>query len=141
MRRCLLRTRIQKYLREAGERAGRAAKCAVLYRTNSQSRLVEEALRRYRIKYTMVGGFSFYERAEMKDMLSYLKLVQNPHDSVALERVVNSPPRGIGKTTMETLERMALETGMSMGGDWPGDRGEAVAAAGAGGAGWVSAAD
>jgi hypothetical protein len=61
----------------------------------------------------MVGGFSFYDRSEVKDMLSYLKLVQNPHDSVALGRVVNSPPRGIGKTTMETIERIALTTGVS----------------------------
>ena len=61
----------------------------------------------------MVGGFSFYERAEIRDMLSYLKLVQNPHDSIALQRSVNSPPRGIGKTTMETLERIALTTGIS----------------------------
>ena len=97
-------------------------RCAVLYRTNSQSRLVEEALRRYQIQYHMVGGFSFYDRAEVKDMLSYLKLVQNPHDSVALGRVVNSPPRGIGKTTMETLERMALSTRHEyMGRDRPGD--------------------
>jgi DNA helicase-2/ATP-dependent DNA helicase PcrA len=62
----------------------------------------------------MVGGFSFYERAEIKDLLSYLKLVQNPHDSIALQRVVNVPARGIGKTTMETLERIALETGSSV---------------------------
>jgi DNA helicase-2/ATP-dependent DNA helicase PcrA len=74
---------------------------------------VEEALRRYGIKYTMVGGFSFYERAEIRDLLSYLKLVQNPHDSVALQRAVNTPARGIGKTTLETLERIALETGVS----------------------------
>jgi DNA helicase-2/ATP-dependent DNA helicase PcrA len=85
----------------------------VLYRTNSQSRLVEEALRRYQIQYHMVGGFSFYDRAEVKDILSYMKLVQNPHDSIALGRVVNSPPRGIGKTTMETLERIALTAGVS----------------------------
>jgi DNA helicase-2/ATP-dependent DNA helicase PcrA len=104
--------RIAKYLREAGE-TDEAPRCAVLYRTNSQSRLVEEALRRYQIKYHMVGGFSFYDRSEVKDILSYLKLVQNPHDSIALGRVVNSPPRGIGKTTMETLERIALTTGMS----------------------------
>ena len=104
--------RVQRYLREAGQGED-APRCAVLYRTNSQSRLVEEALRRYAIKYHMVGGFSFYDRAEVKDILSYMKLVQNPHDSVALGRVVNSPPRGIGKTTMETLERMALTTGMS----------------------------
>jgi len=104
--------RVQKYLREAGGQDDQP-RCAVLYRTNSQSRLVEEALRRYGIQYHMVGGFSFYDRAEVKDILSYLKLVQNVHDSVALGRVVNSPPRGIGKTTMETLERMALSSGMS----------------------------
>jgi DNA helicase II / ATP-dependent DNA helicase PcrA len=104
--------RIQQYLRKAGETED-LPRCAVLYRTNSQSRLVEEALRRYQIQYHMVGGFSFYDRAEIKDMLSYLKLVQNPHDSIALSRVVNSPPRGIGKTTMDTLERIALTTGMS----------------------------
>ena len=88
-------------------------RCAVLYRTNSQSRLVEEALRRYQIQYHMVGGFSFYDRAEVKDLLSYMKLVLNPHDSIALARVVNSPARGIGKTTMETLERIALTAGIS----------------------------
>ncbi len=104
--------RVQRYLREAGGQTD-LPRCAVLYRTNSQSRLVEEALRRYQIQYHMVGGFSFYERAEVKDILSYLKLVQNVHDSIALARVVNSPPRGIGKTTMETLERMALSSGMS----------------------------
>ncbi len=74
---------------------------------------MEEALRRYNIQYTMVGGFSFYERAEIKDMLSYLKLVQNPNDSVALSRSINTPARGIGKTTLETIERLALETGIS----------------------------
>jgi DNA helicase-2/ATP-dependent DNA helicase PcrA len=108
--------RISQYLREAAagtDNPVETPRCAVLYRTNSQSRLVEEALRRYQIQYHMVGGFSFYDRAEVKDMLSYLKLVQNPHDSVALGRVVNSPPRGIGKTTMETLERIALTTGSS----------------------------
>ena len=108
--------RIQAYIREAAQNPGEAAeipRCAVLYRTNSQSRLVEEALRRFNIQYHMVGGFSFYDRAEVKDILSYMKLVQNPHDSIALARVVNSPARGIGKTTMETLERMALSTGTS----------------------------
>ena len=94
---------------------------AVLYRTNSQSRLVEEALRRYNISYTMVGGFSFYERAEIKDLLAYLRLIRNPHDSMALQRVVNTPARGIGKTSLEHVERLALETGVST---W-----EAIAAA------------
>ena len=61
----------------------------------------------------MVGGFSFYERAEIKDLLCYLRLIRNPHDSMALQRVINTPTRGIGKTTLETLERLALETGAS----------------------------
>jgi len=103
---------IQKYLRKAGQEE-EIPRAAVLYRTNSQSRLIEEALRRYGITYTMVGGFSFYERAEIKDLLSYLKLVQNSNDSIALQRVINTPARGIGKTTLETLERIALETGTS----------------------------
>jgi DNA helicase-2/ATP-dependent DNA helicase PcrA len=108
--------RIQTFLRETNssetQDTGRGH-CAVLYRTNAQSRLVEEALRRYNIRYTMVGGFSFYERAEIKDLLGYLRLVRNPHDSMALQRVINTPARGIGKTTLETLERLALETGSS----------------------------
>ncbi len=103
---------INKYLRKAGE-SDDQPRAAVLYRTNSQSRLVEEAMRRYGISYTMVGGFSFYERAEIKDLLSYLKLVKNPNDSIALQRCINTPPRGIGKTTLETIERLALETGSS----------------------------
>ncbi len=103
---------IQKYFRKAGEEVD-TPRVAVLYRTNSQSRLIEEALRRYGIAYTMVGGFSFYDRAEIKDLLSYLKLVQNPHDSIALARVINVPARGIGGKTLETLERLALETGAS----------------------------
>jgi DNA helicase II / ATP-dependent DNA helicase PcrA len=107
--------RIQAFLREAGSEcdAGAGPHCAVLYRTNAQSRLVEEALRRYNISYTMVGGFSFYDRAEIKDLLCYLRLIRNPHDSMALQRVINTPARGIGKATLETLERLALETGQS----------------------------
>jgi DNA helicase-2/ATP-dependent DNA helicase PcrA len=103
---------IQKYIRQTGNEA-EPPRIAVLYRTNSQSRLVEEALRRYGIQYTMVGGFSFYDRAEIKDMLSYLKLVANPDDSIALQRSINTPARGIGRTTLETIERLALETGIS----------------------------
>ena len=86
----------------------------MLYRTNSQSRLFEEAMRRYGLKYHVVGGFSFYERAEIKDMISYLKVIHNPDDSISLLRVINTPVRGIGKTTIETLERVALETGLSL---------------------------
>jgi len=104
---------ISRYLREPSEDDA-PRKAAVLYRTNSQSRLFEEALRRYGLKYNVVGGFSFYERAEIKDMISYLKLIQNPDDSIAFLRVVNTPARGIGRTTIETLERLALETGCSL---------------------------
>jgi DNA helicase II / ATP-dependent DNA helicase PcrA len=104
---------IARYLREATGR-GENARTAVLYRINSQSRLFEEAMRRYQLKYHVVGGFSFYERAEIKDLISYLKLIHNPDDSVSLMRVINSPARGIGKTTMETVERIALETGISL---------------------------
>jgi DNA helicase-2/ATP-dependent DNA helicase PcrA len=103
--------KIRAFLRETN--SDQDAHCAVLYRTNAQSRLVEEALRRYNIRYTMVGGFSFYERTEIKDLLSYLRLIRNSHDSMALQRVINTPARGIGKTTLETLERLALETGKS----------------------------
>src|ERR1700747_557866 len=102
-----------KYLREAAER-GETPRAAVLFRTNSQSRLFEEAMRRYGLKYHVVGGFSFYERAEIKDMISYLKVIQNPDDSISLLRVINTPARGIGKGTIETLERVALETGLSL---------------------------
>jgi DNA helicase-2/ATP-dependent DNA helicase PcrA len=106
--------KIQTFLRQSdSSETQEPARAAVLYRTNSQSRLVEEALRRYNIKYSMVGGFSFYERAEIKDVLSYLRLVRNPHDSMALNRVINTPVRGIGATTLATLERLALETGSS----------------------------
>jgi DNA helicase II / ATP-dependent DNA helicase PcrA len=104
---------INRYLQQAVE-GGENPRAAVLYRTNSQSRLFEEAMRRYQLKYHVVGGFSFYERAEIKDMISYLKVIQNPDDSVSLLRVINTPVRGIGKTTIETIERLALETGLSL---------------------------
>ena len=104
---------IARYLREATER-GDTPRAAVLYRTNSQSRLFEEAMRRYGLKYHVVGGFSFYERAEIKDMISYLKVILNPDDSISLLRVINTPARGIGKGTIETLEQLALASGLSL---------------------------
>jgi DNA helicase-2/ATP-dependent DNA helicase PcrA len=104
---------ISRYMRKAAEDGKDDVRVAVLYRTNSQSRLMEEAMRRYQLKYQVVGGFSFYERAEIKDMISYLKLINNLDDSIALQRVINTPVRGIGKTTLETIERLALETGVS----------------------------
>src|SRR6185295_9266907 len=96
------------------QKADPSSRIAVLYRTNFLSRILEEKLRRYNMKYRIVGGFSFYERAEIKDMVSYLTVALNPHDSVNLLRIINSPPRGIGKTTTDTLEEFAVERGTSI---------------------------
>ena len=89
-------------------------KFAVLYRTNAQSRVFEEALRRSRIEYNIVGGFSFYERTEVKDVIAYLKLALNPFDDISLLRVVNTPPRGLGKTSLDELAFRARDFGVSM---------------------------
>jgi DNA helicase-2/ATP-dependent DNA helicase PcrA len=87
---------------------------AVLYRTNSQSRQIEEALRRYGRKYIVVGGFSFYQRAEVKDILAYLKVLVSPQDTVSLMRIINTPARGIGRTTVEQIEQYGLSHEMSL---------------------------
>jgi DNA helicase-2/ATP-dependent DNA helicase PcrA len=87
---------------------------AVLYRTNFQSRQIEEALRRYGRKYVVVGGFSFYQRAEVKDIIAYLKLALSLRDSISLLRIINTPARGIGKTTVEQIERYALENSLDL---------------------------
>ncbi len=87
---------------------------AVLYRTNFQSRQLEEALRRYSQDYTVVGGLSFYQRAEIKDALAYLKLLVNPEDTVSLLRVINRPARGIGRATTEQVESVARQRGCSL---------------------------
>ena len=81
--------------------------CAVMYRTNAQSRALEEALIRSGIPYRLVGGTRFYERREVKDLVAYLRLVRNPYDSVGLMRVINTPPRGIGQKTLDEIERYA----------------------------------
>lgn len=89
-------------------------KMAILYRTNAQSRVFEEALRRQRIEYNIVGGFSFYERAEVKDVIAYLKMAINPFDDIALLRVVNTPARGLGKTSLDELAFRAKDFGTSV---------------------------
>jgi len=87
---------------------------AVLYRTNAQSRALEEALRTENVPYRVIGGTSFYERKEIKDVLAYLKLMVNPNDTASLQRVINYPTRGIGDKTQERLQRYAHEHGLSL---------------------------
>ena len=87
---------------------------AVLYRMNTQSRAIEEILRREALPYKIVGGLKFYERKEIKDIISYLRLVQNPSDNLSLNRIINEPKRGIGKTSLEAVEQTAEQTGTSM---------------------------
>ena len=94
-------------------RADRNIRAAVLYRTNSQSRVFEEAMRRSGLAYNIVGGFSFYERMEVRDIIAYLKLAMNQHDSIALQRVINTPTRGIGKMTLDEIDTRARELGVS----------------------------
>ena len=77
----------------------------MLYRTNAQSRAIEDALMREGIAYKIVGGVRFYERKEIKDALAYMRLIINPHDDVSLRRVINVPARGIGKGVMDALEK------------------------------------
>ncbi|MBE8222069.1 MAG: UvrD-helicase domain-containing protein [Bdellovibrionales bacterium] len=87
---------------------------AVFYRTHAQSRVLEEQLRLARIPYQIIGGIKFYERKEIKDLLCYLRLCNNPADDVALKRIINSPVRGIGKTTVEKIENIATDNNISM---------------------------
>ncbi|WP_263808946.1 ATP-dependent helicase [Salinibacter sp.] len=87
---------------------------AVLYRTNAQSRAIEEALRKENVPYRVIGGTSFYERKEIKDVLAYLKLLVNPNDTASLQRVINYPTRGIGDKTQARLQRYAQQQGLSL---------------------------
>jgi DNA helicase-2/ATP-dependent DNA helicase PcrA len=84
---------------------------AVLYRTNAQSRAIEDSLMRERVAYKIIGGVRFYERKEIKDTLAYLRLLLNPHDEVSLRRVINVPARGIGKGLLDSLDQIGAATG------------------------------
>jgi len=95
------------WIAQRARRLGRYDETAVLYRTNAQSRLFEEFFRREQIPYQVVGSVQFYARKEVKDLLAYLKLAANPLDDVAFRRVVNTPARGIGATTLQLLERVS----------------------------------
>ncbi len=91
----------------------RPREIAVFYRTNAQSRAIEDAFVRRGMPYQLVGATRFYQRREVKDLLAYLRLIHNPNDSVAFNRVINVPPRGIGKTTLDNLARWAERLGVS----------------------------
>ena len=87
---------------------------AVLYRMNAQTRSIEDILRREDIPYKIVGGLKFYERKEIKDIIAYLRLIQNTSDNISLSRIINEPKRGIGKTSLENVEALSAQTGASM---------------------------
>lgn len=87
---------------------------AVLYRMNSQSRAIEDILRRENIPYKIVGGLKFYERKEIKDTIAYLRLIQNPSDNLSLTRIINEPKRGVGKTSLDNIDSLSADTGISM---------------------------
>jgi DNA helicase-2/ATP-dependent DNA helicase PcrA len=95
-----------------GDRAG--GDFAIFYRTNAQSRVFEEELLKYDVPYVVVGGVRFYDRAEVKDALAYLRVLLNPPDSVSLRRIVNKPARGIGKTTIDRAEDLAVAHGTTL---------------------------
>ncbi|HET6804115.1 MAG TPA: UvrD-helicase domain-containing protein, partial [Frateuria sp.] len=102
--------RIREYIAEHGN----AKDCAILYRSNAQSRNFEEQLIQRDLPYRVYGGLRFFERAEIKDALAYLRLTANRHDDAAFERAVNTPPRGIGDRTLDVLRRRARTEGSSM---------------------------
>jgi len=101
-------------VREELERGTALKDIAVLYRTNAQSRALEDVLKMGSLPYQIIGSVRFYERMEVRDILAYCKVLANPDDTVNLKRIINVPKRGIGKTSVERLETLALERGVSM---------------------------
>ena len=87
---------------------------SILYRTNAQSRVLETILSRENIPYKVIGGLKFYERKEIKDAISYLRLIANPSDNISLRRIINEPKRGIGKTSLDKIQEISETTGISM---------------------------
>ncbi|MQF65463.1 AAA family ATPase, partial [SAR202 cluster bacterium AC-409-J13_OGT_754m] len=92
--------RIEYLIREEGVTQ---SECAIMYRVNAQSRMIEEACLKYGMKYRLVGGIRFYQRKEVKDLISYLRLINNQEDQISLQRILNVPPRGVGATTIDRL--------------------------------------
>ncbi|MFH1487134.1 MAG: UvrD-helicase domain-containing protein [Chloroflexota bacterium] len=115
--------------RLASSRLHQAGDCAVMYRTNAQSRALEESFLRYGMPYKLVGGTRFYERREVKDALAYLRLISNPYDNVSLTRIINVPGRGIGQRTLDELSRYSNElnvplySGLQLLADHEGEKG------------------
>jgi superfamily I DNA/RNA helicase len=107
-RRASWSSRINGYVRATG---GARPTCAILYRSNAQSRVLEEALLQARLPYRIYGGLRFFERAEIKDAMAYLRLIDNRDDDAAFERVINVPTRGIGEKTLEILREQRPRSG------------------------------
>jgi DNA helicase-2/ATP-dependent DNA helicase PcrA len=105
---------VRRILEEARDGGRKYGDCAVFYRTNAQSRPIEEELLKYDVPYVVVGGVRFYDRAEVKDVLCYLRAVVNPADAAALARIANRPARGIGDTTLERAQELARARGASL---------------------------
>lgn len=105
---------VAETIQEEMKKGRTASEFAVLYRTNAQSRIVEEMFLRHSISYRIVGGLKFYQRKEIKDVISYVKLLQNPKDILALERIVNEPKRGIGKATLDRWTNFSRSHNMSV---------------------------
>lgn len=106
--------KIAKTIKELISQGVRPSEIAVLYRINALSRSLEEGLNRAGIAYKLVGGLRFYDRAEIKDLISYLRVVTNVHDNFSLKRIINKPKRGLGKATIDKIELSAIEAGKSM---------------------------
>jgi len=106
--------KIAKSIKELISNGVRPSEIAVLYRINALSRSLEEGLNRAGIAYKLVGGLRFYDRAEIKDLISYLRVVTNVHDNFSLKRIINKPKRGLGKATIDKIELSAIEAGKSM---------------------------
>lgn len=87
---------------------------AILYRTNAQSRVLEETFMKSNMPYTMVGGQKFYDRKEIKDLLSYLRIIANCNDDISLQRIINVPKRGVGPSSVEKVQNYALQNNISM---------------------------
>ena len=116
-------------IREHVQHGGKASDCAILYRSNAQSRNFEEQLIQHDVRYRVYGGLRFFDRAEIKDALAYLRLAANRNDDAAFERAVNTPPRGIGERTLDTLRQRARAQAISM---WDATQAEAAGTALAG---------